>query len=125
MKIGLERGAVSKAECRRQARVKAVLPVRVSGIDAAGKAFQELAHTLDITPFSARLGGVHHQLKPLDRLIVYYRKRKAEFEVVWTRALKGTNEFHVGLRSVNQSADSWGLQYSDSTPLVASQSKIR
>jgi hypothetical protein len=77
----------------------------VSGVDFAGKAFQELAHTLDIAPFSARLGGVHHQLKPLDRLIVHCRKRKVEFEVVWTRALKGTNEFQAGLRSVDQSGD--------------------
>ena len=108
MKIGLDRAAAAKSECRRQARVKAVLPVRVSGVDATGKAFQELAHTLDITPFSARLGGVHHQLKPMDRLIVQYRKRRVEFEVVWTRQLKGTREFHVGLRSVNQNGDSWG-----------------
>ena len=42
---------------RRQKRIKMVLPVRISGKDSANKPINELAHTLDITPNGARLGG--------------------------------------------------------------------
>ena len=112
MKIGFQPQPIRKLECRRQTRLKAVLPVRISGVDTAGNAFQELAHTLEIAPSSARLGSIHYQLKPLDRLLVQYRQRKIEFEVIWTKLLKGTKEFHVGLRNVDQCVDNWGLQQS-------------
>jgi hypothetical protein len=109
MKIGCQPQPIRKLECRRQTRVRAVLPVRVSGVDIAGAAFQELAHTLEIAPTSARLGGIHYQLKPLDKLVVQYRQRKIEFEVVWAKLLKGTKEFQVGLRNMDQRVDSWAL----------------
>jgi len=31
---------------------------------------------------------------------VFYRQRKMQFRVVWTKNLKGTSEFHVGLQAV-------------------------
>src|SRR2546425_8521657 len=38
---------------RRHKRIKVVLPVRISGKDAANNPVNELAHTLDITPNGA------------------------------------------------------------------------
>src|SRR5437870_10611377 len=52
---------------RRHKRIKMVLPVKVSGRDAANNLISELAHTLDITPDGARLGAVRHPLKAGDR----------------------------------------------------------
>ena len=95
--------ATTVAINRRQSdRIKAVLPVRVSGTDASGSPFQQPAHTLDITPTGARLGAVHHELKTEDKLTVQYRQRKAEFRIVWTKLLEGAREYQVGLQAVTK-----------------------
>ena len=47
---------------RRTGRTKAVLPVRIKGTDSGGKAFEELAHTLDVTPTGVRLGAIRREL---------------------------------------------------------------
>ena len=74
---------------RRHGRIKAVLPVQVGGNDAFGNAFQEIAHTLDITPTGVRLGAIHHELKVRDELTIQYRNRRLVFHVVWTKLLEG------------------------------------
>jgi hypothetical protein len=98
---------------RRGARTKAVLPVRVKGKDSAGKPFDELVHTLDVTPDGVRLGSVRHQIKVLDVVTVFYRQRKIQFRVVWTKKLEGTSEFQVGLKAVTQDSEAWGLSFTD------------
>ena len=101
-------------EKRRQDRTKAVLPVRVRGNDVSGKGFEDLAHTLDITPTGARLGAVRHALKALDRIIVTYRQRRIEFQVIWTKRIEGTGEFQVGVRALARDGDAWGMNNSES-----------
>ncbi len=71
-----------KTNRRQQDRVHAVLPVRVRGTDAFGVPFEVLAHTLDLTPTGARLGAIHHELKALDTLTIFYHQRRMEFTVV-------------------------------------------
>jgi len=90
---------------RRGQRQKAVLPVRVKGTDSSGSAFEELAHTLDVTPSGVRLGAVRRQLNLLDEITVFYRQHKRQYRVVWTKKLKGTSEFQVGLQAVAQEAE--------------------
>jgi hypothetical protein len=94
---------------RRGNRMKAVLPVRIKGKDSAGKAFDELAHTLDVTAAGARLGSVRRELNVLDEVTVFYRQRKLQFRVVWTKKMKGTSEFQVGLQAVTQDKEAWGM----------------
>jgi hypothetical protein len=98
---------------RRGDRTKAVIPVRVKGKDSTGKTFEELVHTLDVTPDGVRLGSVHRELNVLDEITVFYRQRKIQFRVVWTKKMKGTSEFQVGLRAVTQDSEVWGLNFSD------------
>jgi hypothetical protein len=98
---------------RRGSRTKAVLPVRVKGKDNAGKPFDELVHTLDVTPDGVRLGSVRHQLKVLEEITVFYRQRKIQFRVVWTKKLEGTSEFQVGLQAVTQDSEAWGLNFAE------------
>jgi hypothetical protein len=93
---------------RKQERIRAVLPVRVRGTDVSGNAFELLAHTLDVTPSGARLGAIRQQLKPLDTVIVLFRKRRIEFTVMWTKQLNA-NEHQVGLKMLGQESDPWGL----------------
>ena len=94
---------------RRGGRAKAVLPVRVKGTDSAGKCFDELAHTLDVTPIGIRLGSIRRTLNVLDEISVFYRQRKMQFRVIWTKQLKGTSEFQVGLQAVTQEREVWGI----------------
>src|SRR5581483_2206165 len=102
---------------RRGSRTKAVLPVRIKGNDKAGKAFEELAHTLDVTAVGARLGSIRHELKVQDEITVFYRQRKMQFRVTWIKKMKGTSEFQVGLQAAAQAKEAWGLgQEQENTP---------
>jgi len=98
---------------RRGNRTKAVLPVRVKGKDSSGNAFEELVHTLDVTVSGVRLGSVRRQLNVLDEITVFYRTRKMQFRVVWTKKLKGTTEFQVGLRALTQDKEAWGMGFAE------------
>jgi len=61
-----------------------VLPVNLWGTDTTGRAFHQLAYTLDISTGGARLAGVQVSLKAGDTVAVRYKQRKARFRVVWT-----------------------------------------
>ena len=95
---------------RKRDRIRAVLPVKIWGRDAAGESFEGLAHTLDITPQGGRLGAIHHSLKPLDQLTVQYRQHKMEFRVVWIKRLDKGSEYQIGLQSMTPDREAWGLQ---------------
>jgi hypothetical protein len=98
-----------KTNRRRQDRIQAVLPVKVRGTDSSGQSFEILAHTLDLTANGARLGSIRHQLKVLDTLTIFYRQRKMEFTVVWTKLLDGKSEYQVGLQAFSQEKEGWGM----------------
>lgn len=98
---------------RRGNRTKAVIPVRVKGQDSDGKPFEELVITLDVTPDGVRLGSVHHELKLHDEITIFYRQRKNQYRVVWTKKMKGTSEFQVGLRALTQDGEVWGLNFAE------------
>jgi len=89
--------------------MKAVLPVRLKGKDSTGKAFEELVHTLDVTASGARIGSVRRELNVDEEVTIFYRQRKMQFRVVWTKKMKGTSEFQVGLRATTQDKEAWGL----------------
>jgi len=98
---------------RRGSRTKAVLPVRIKGKDSSGKAFEELAHTLDVTPSGVRLGSVRCELSAQDEVTIFFRQRRIQFRVVWTKKMKGTSEFQVGLQALTQEREAWGVNFAD------------
>ncbi len=98
---------------RRGSRTKAVLPVRIKGKDSTGKSFEELAHTLDVTASGVRLGSIRRELSAQEEVTVFFRQRKMQFRVVWTRKLKGTSEFQVGLQALAQEREVWGLTFNE------------
>lgn len=106
---------------RRGNRTKAVLPVRVKGKDSSGTPFEELVHTLDVTPEGARLGSVRRELKLHDEITIFYRQRKIQFRVMWTKKMKGTQEFQVGLQAVSRDSEAWGLTLPEFRRQPASQ----
>lgn len=97
---------------RRLERVKAVLPVRVSGNNDSADGFSDLVHTLDISSSGARLGAVRRQFEVGTQIVLQYRQHKAEFRVVWIRPLGAGGELQVGLEADVQRRDLWGLQTS-------------
>lgn len=98
---------------RRGSRTKAVLPVKIKGKDSSGKAFEELAHTLDVTPTGVRLGSVRRELNAQDEVTILFRQRRMQFRVVWTKKMKGTSEFQVGLQAVTQEREAWGMSFAE------------
>lgn len=94
---------------RRGSRQKAVLALRLKGKDTTGTAFEDLVHTLDVTPAGVRLGSVRRELNLLDEVTVFYRQRKLQFRVMWIKKLKGTSEYQVGLKSLTQEGEAWGM----------------
>lgn len=122
--MGEGMSAVSEAEQRRGNRTKAVLPVKVKGKDRTGQAFEELVHTLDVTPEGARLGSVRRELNLFDEITIFYRQRRIQFRVVWTKKMKGTSEFQVGLQAVSHDNEAWGLNLPEFKRQPASHSEI-
>jgi len=101
---------------RRGNRTKAVLPVRLRGKDSSGKAFDELVHTLDVALSGVRLGSVRRELQVADEITIFYRQRKMQFRVMWTKRMKGTSEFQVGLQATTQDREMWGFGFGESVP---------
>lgn len=94
---------------RRGERKKAVIPVRIKGTDSAGNPFEELAHTLDVTATGVRLGSVRRELNLQDEVTIFYRQRKLQYRVVWTKKMQGSSEFQVGLQAITQDREAWGM----------------
>ena len=69
---------------RQKPRFRMVLPVSIWGTDSSGKAFHQLAYTMDISTGGAKLAGVMAELKPGEIIAVRYKQRKARFRVVWS-----------------------------------------
>ncbi len=99
---------------RRNSRTKAVLPVRIKGKDSTGKAFEELAHTLDVTASGIRLGSIRRELSAHDEVTIFFRQRRMQFRVVWTKKMDGSSEFQVGLQALTQEREVWGLTFAES-----------
>jgi putative methionine-R-sulfoxide reductase with GAF domain len=86
---------------RQKPRFRMVLPVTIWGTDTSGKAFHQLAYTLDISTGGARLAGVPVALNPGDIVAVRYKQRKARFHVVWT------NNNQVGIQYIEDEKFIW------------------
>lgn len=108
---------------RKHKRLKMVLPLRVWTKPGNDESIYELAHTLDITPRGARLGAIHHQVKPGDKLLVQYRQRKIQFRVIWIRPMEGTSEFQIGVEAL-ESGETWGLELTDNSSSEESASLV-
>lgn len=111
--LGERMRSSSEAKKRRGTRTKAVLPVRVKGKDSTGATFEDLVHTLDVTAAGVRLGSVRRELTVLDEITLFFRKRKMQFRVMWTKKLKGTSEFQVGLEALAHERDVWGMTFGE------------
>jgi len=91
-------------------RKKIVLPVSV--IRHAGQE-KALAHTLDLSATSVRLGGLCVQLEPEEMVEIQRGGMKARFQVFWSGDRGSAMEGQAGLRSLEPEKSIWGSYLTD------------
>jgi hypothetical protein len=101
---------------RFQKRNKAVLPIKVSGVDTGGREFTVFAHTLDINTSGARLGKIQPQVKCGDELTLHYRNNKVRFVVRWIGPSETAVQGQLGLECLEPTKDLWPLEASTAPP---------
>lgn len=83
-----------------------MLPVTVIRRDGEEK---QLAHTLDVTETSARLGGLNMLLTPGECIEIQRGARKAKFHVYWMGARGTALEGQAGIRGVDPGKSIWSI----------------
>ncbi|HEY5030500.1 MAG TPA: PilZ domain-containing protein [Candidatus Angelobacter sp.] len=91
---------------RSSLRRKMVLPVTVIRQNGQEK---QLAHTLDLTAVSARLGGLCSLLQPGEVIEVQRDTLKAKFQVFWMGAAGSAMEGQAGVRGLEPDKNIWGI----------------
>ncbi|MGA2992521.1 MAG: hypothetical protein ABSD88_18790, partial [Candidatus Korobacteraceae bacterium] len=93
---------------RREQRLRAAFPVRVSGMDSNGKMFEDGAATIDITTTGARLSGITQDLQRGYILEVKHRSHRARYVVKWVGEKGTVEEGQAGLQLIDQGKLIWG-----------------
>lgn len=114
-----------KHSTRRSLRRKMVLPVTIV---RRGGEEKFLAHTLDLTEDSARLGGVRFALESGEIIEVHRRGIKAKFQVVWMGAPGTVTSGQAGVRSLEPAKDIWNISLpadeADIIPLAGMAARV-
>src|SRR5882724_7628901 len=92
---------------RSSLRRKVVLPVTII---RRGGAEKQLAHTLDLTEASARLGGLCTLLEPGEVVEIARGTAKAKFQVFWMGAPGSAMEGQAGVRNLELNKSIWGVE---------------
>jgi hypothetical protein len=87
----------------REQRVSMRLPVRVWGMDTAGKLFSVEAYTLDITPRGARIQGDLAFLEKGAVVGIQCGRSRSRFRVAWSR------HGQIGVQCVEPGKYIWGV----------------
>jgi len=88
---------------RSRLRTAAVLPVEVLRDNGS----KQLAHTLDLTAASARLGGLFLPVEPGEIVEIKRSGAKARFKVVWLGKAGGPSSGQAGLRAMEPRKSIW------------------
>jgi hypothetical protein len=112
-----------KRNTRSSLRRKMVLPVTV--VRANGRE-KQLAHTLDLTEVSARLGGLSSQLEPGEIIEIQRGAVKAKFQVFWMGAPGSAMEGQAGVRTIEPNKSIWGIHLpSDESDVAVDAHAVR
>lgn len=91
-------------------RRKVMLPVTVLQHDGKD---EYLAHTLDVTAASARLGGLQSRLEPGEIIELQCGAVKAKFEVVWMGVPGGAMAGQAAVRGLDPGKSIWNTNLPD------------
>jgi hypothetical protein len=93
-----------------------VLPVAV----LRGKGEEkQVAHTLDVTEISARLGGLRMQLEPGEIIEIQRGAVKAKFRVYWIGVPGTQTEGQAGVRGLDPGKSIWSIHLPGDQPDIA------
>jgi len=101
---------------RSKLRRRVVLPVTVIRRNGEEK---QLAHTLDVTEISARLGGLSVLLDPGEVIEIQRGGVKAKFQVHWMGEPTSTLSGQAGIRGIDPNKSIWGIQLPPDQPDLA------
>jgi len=90
---------------RKESRINAVVPVRIARTKDSNDGQVIIAHTYDISPEGARVGGVQEYLSVGEIVTLDRRGRRARFSVCW----KADNGI-FGLQCLEPDRDIWDLE---------------
>jgi len=104
-------------------RRKMVLPVTVMRGNSEEK---QVAHTLDVTEISARLGGLRIQLDPGEIIEIQRGGVKAKFQVHWMGMLGTELEGQAGIRGLDPGKSIWSIHLpADQTDIAVDAGHLR
>jgi hypothetical protein len=107
---------------RSSLRRKVLLPVTVLRQNGQEK---QLAHTLDLTEVSARLGGLLSLLEPGEIIEIQRGAIKAKFQVFWMGAPGSAMQGQAGVRSIEPNKNIWGISLPVQEAVPARQTAAR
>jgi len=102
--------------CRR--RVRALLPVRVWGMDAKGTPFTQPAKVRNISESGALMEGMLRQVKPGEFLDVQVGDEKAVFKVVWAGKAGTSRAGELGIQEVASGPSIWNVNFTHCAEFV-------
>lgn len=86
------------------------LPVRIWGMDTAGKLFDIEAHTVDLTPVGACIEGALGSLLQRGAIVgIQCGRSQARFRVAWVGRTGTPRQGQIGVRCVEPGKYIWGL----------------
>ena len=94
---------------RREDRIAVSLPIRVWGMDANHKPFNQTATTLDLTRAGVRVGGLDCQLQPGEVVGVQHAAEKTRFRVGWAGKKGSSQTGQAGMVCLESGKYIWGV----------------
>ena len=92
---------------RREPRADLMLQVRILGMSADNRPFNESVQTLNISSRGVVLAGVQCQLKVGEIVGLRYGEKKARHRVTWVRRPDPSQPAEVGLETVEEGKSLW------------------
>ncbi len=94
---------------RKEQRIPAVVPIRISTINEDGDAINCLAHTLNVSRRGARIAGVSMPMRTGMVIRITRGRASANFKVVWVGSQETKSDQHIGVESLELVSNFWGL----------------
>ncbi|HET7873379.1 MAG TPA: PilZ domain-containing protein [Terriglobales bacterium] len=104
---------------RNMRRTKVVLPVTVIRSDGE----RNLAHTLDVTMSSAKLGGLYTALSPGEIVEIQRGASRAKFQIVWVGAANSVMVGQAGAQGLFNGKNVWGVELPADQPDISVDAK--
>ena len=104
---------------RRNPRVKALLPVRIWGVDAHDLPFMQLASVKNLSSTGAVIHGMRRQMRPGEILEVQMDSEKAQFRVIWTGMPGTSSAGEIGLQRLASEPCIWTVALGCYSEMVA------